>query len=889
MAILPIGHDTYEVSALPGSYVAVSKDGVLHGAALVGPSGVVLVPIQPALTSGAVDIVVTKPQHIPYLQQVPAAALAGPYITLDSFTINDEDGNNNGLADYNEEFSVHVTLKNVGSDPSDEMLATLSGSDPYVTLTSITTRNFGVIANGATSTLNDAYSFTVANNAPDQHVAEFELQMTDGSDNWEAMLLITINAPDLSISASFIIDDTGGNNNGQADPGETLNLVFEVSNQGNSQATNVGAILSSANPYLTINTSSVNIAQLNAGATENATFSVSIDEDTPAGTPIQLTLTAGSGAYDASRDFTLVVGLIIEDFESGDFTKFNWTFTGNQPWVITDVEPYEGTFSAKSGAITHSQSSQLILEYEVAASDNISFFRKISSETNYDYLKFYINNTMVGQWSGTVDWGEVEFPVTAGLNTFKWEYMKDGSVSSGSDCAWIDNIKLPPSSSACSSPYGLHATLISSNSAMLNWSSGEEEISWDVLWGLSGFDPENSGTLAENLPAPNYQITDLNPSANYDFYVKSNCADELSSAWSGPASFTTLCAVFNLPFIEIFSTPSVDCWSYPEGQGNWNIGSSYAPPSSQSGLPNAFFGWTPTLTEYSHSLTSPLLDATGMAEVSINYLLFLSNYSSNTEEKLTVEYKSVCGVDWVLLEEFSNEGVGSGTVEFSRENQLLEEMQGKEFQVRFRAHGLNSFNINGWGLDDILLHAIEATIPEINTIGFDEPLMLDGEDLPLCADATQTIHVYDLQVHLGGHADLIAGQNIIFHPGARVMEGGYLWARITSSDDYCDQPASLLASEEIGSATNEKKISADTFLSVFPNPTTGIVHLSFGETDASTVVSIEVYGMLGERFIRQDLPGSSEYEVDLTHMPKGIYFIRVLKGDEMGIEKVIKQ
>ncbi len=104
----------------------------MHGAALVGLSGEVEVPIEPILSSGLVDIVVTKPQHIPYMTQVPAAALEGPYVVLDSFEVNDSDGNNNGMADYSEEISLHITLKNVGADPSADAIATVTGTDDYV-------------------------------------------------------------------------------------------------------------------------------------------------------------------------------------------------------------------------------------------------------------------------------------------------------------------------------------------------------------------------------------------------------------------------------------------------------------------------------------------------------------------------------------------------------------------------------------------------------------------------------------------------------------------------------------------------------------------------------------------------------------------------------------
>ena len=35
--------------------------------------------------------------------------------------------------------------------------------------------------------------------------------------------------------------------------------------------------------------------------------------------------------------------------------------------------------------------------------------------------------------------------MTRGTNVLKWEYTKDVSVSSGSDCAWIDNVVFPAS------------------------------------------------------------------------------------------------------------------------------------------------------------------------------------------------------------------------------------------------------------------------------------------------------------------------------------------------------------------------------------------------------------------------------------------------------------
>ena len=57
---------------------------------------------------------------------------------------------------------------------------------------------------------------------------------------------------------------------------------------------------------------------------------------------------------------------------------------------------------------------------------------------------FYIDDEEIHSWSGNVEWYEHSYPVTPGRHEYSWVYAKDYSVSSGSDCAWIDYITLPP-------------------------------------------------------------------------------------------------------------------------------------------------------------------------------------------------------------------------------------------------------------------------------------------------------------------------------------------------------------------------------------------------------------------------------------------------------------
>jgi len=76
-------------------------------------------------------------------------------------------------------------------------------------------------------------------------------------------------------------------------------------------------------------------------------------------------------------------------------------------------------------------------------SGDITFYRKVSSELDYDHLEFYTDSVEMDKWSGEEDWAEVSFHVDGGKRIFEWTYSKDGSESGGDDTAWIDDIVFP--------------------------------------------------------------------------------------------------------------------------------------------------------------------------------------------------------------------------------------------------------------------------------------------------------------------------------------------------------------------------------------------------------------------------------------------------------------
>ena len=131
-----------------------------------------------------------------------------------------------------------------------------------------------------------------------------------------------------------------------------------------------------------------------------------------------------------------------EDFETNDFSKFTWTSSGDASWRTTRQERHSGSYGAESGSIEDGESTALAVIIDCVSGD-ITFYRKVSSESNFDYLNFYIDGVEKGSWSGEEDWEDVSFPVDEGTRTFEWTYSKDGSESEGDDTSWIDDIVFP--------------------------------------------------------------------------------------------------------------------------------------------------------------------------------------------------------------------------------------------------------------------------------------------------------------------------------------------------------------------------------------------------------------------------------------------------------------
>jgi hypothetical protein len=321
-------------------------------------------------------------------------------------------------------------------------MVTLSCSDPYIIVTDYS-ELYPVIPAGQTISVENGFAFSINSDVPDQHPVTFSLSSSNGEITWESTFIVTVNAPILHINSITIDDSAGGNGDGELDPGESAAIMINYSNTGHAVAYDVDAFLEGQSGFTEISDPQQNFASIGFLGAFNKTYHVDVDTAVPEGINVDFVNELTMGQLVLDKVFPVKISAKIEDFETGDFSQFNWQQNGNLPWQIISQYPYQGFFSAKSGAITHNQTSEISLIYKVMEDDSIIFYRKVSSESS-DFLKFYINNQVIGSWSGTTGgWKREAFAVSAGTKTFKWAYEKNAVGSAGSDCAWLDNIQFP--------------------------------------------------------------------------------------------------------------------------------------------------------------------------------------------------------------------------------------------------------------------------------------------------------------------------------------------------------------------------------------------------------------------------------------------------------------
>ncbi len=339
--LLVIGAASFTVNTNPYAYVAVSKDGVLHGAGFANADGMAEVQFFELITTpGEADVVITGQQLKPFAGTVMVASPDGAYVLLKDAEVNDQlNGNGDEKMDYAEEFSLNLNLQNYGQEAGENITITLSSDDQYVDVIS-ETASIQSIQAGEILSLSGVFVIVVSESIPDNHSVLFRLEATNGEEIWASAFMLKGHAPVLAFEG-LTINDEQGNNNGKFDPGETVEITLYAKNTGSSEAFDVFGELISNDSFVTIISEEPQPFG-NAGSDEivSATFIAMASENTPAGhlVAFDLELSAEMG-ISGSGQFDLTLGpipVLIVDLDGNQNSAIRIQEAVNQLGIVNE-------------------------------------------------------------------------------------------------------------------------------------------------------------------------------------------------------------------------------------------------------------------------------------------------------------------------------------------------------------------------------------------------------------------------------------------------------------------------------------------------------------------------------------------------------------------------
>ena len=409
---------------------------------------------------GTAQLTVIGFNKVSYQSEIEIVPAEGPYLVLNDYEV----ASNDGVVNYGDEAMVNIGVRNVGVESVSDVIATLSTESEYVTEFLNNTATVSNIEPGEIVNIENEFHFVVANNTPDGTKIPFHLVLDAVDQTWQAAFNITVNAPALVLSKAEPDGELMGGGQG--------NLVFAFKNEGHATAPTESLNVFSSSSDIALESNVFEVNAIQSSDSVFVTVPLTIAEGVETGSCYEISYLLNAEHYSISGSTVISIGTVTEDFETGDFSAFSWEFEGSQDWTIDSTNAYQGTYCAKSGAITHSQSTRMILRVNIPAGGEISFFKKVSSENNYDKLTFLIDNNQKGQWSGNQGWTQESYPIEAGRHVFTWDYTKDVSVSSGQDCAWIDNIQLPATGlTQCAQAVTELTVVVNENDVTLEWAA----------------------------------------------------------------------------------------------------------------------------------------------------------------------------------------------------------------------------------------------------------------------------------------------------------------------------------------------------------------------------------------------------------------------------------
>ncbi len=378
---------------------------------------------------------------------------------MDRLVIYDQNGNE--LIEPGETVNLAMKLNNLGLTDATNVQATISSSDPYITVLSHSS-GFPSIEGLGTAYSNQYYTIVVAENCPNHYTASLNVAITSTSGTWSSVHQVFVQKATVVLS-SWTIVDVLGNGNYVLDPGESGELILNLYNESNVAAQNVQVALAENSPYIALSTTSVLVDEIPVHKKYQKRVGISVLPSTPIGTEVLLNLTiTSSNGEPSTSQVRLFIGEVsyLYDFETtnGGFTATTNQSIGWEWGTSTYAGAYSGTKVWGTG-LNINYDNLAVYELvspsmQVSSTSLLTFRHRFNIENNYDGGQVLISTDNGANWTiihpdggyphnslpalggpgyhGTLNqWTLATFTLSSYANQqvrFKWLFKTDGTV-----------------------------------------------------------------------------------------------------------------------------------------------------------------------------------------------------------------------------------------------------------------------------------------------------------------------------------------------------------------------------------------------------------------------------------------------------------------------------
>ncbi|AWG24186.1 choice-of-anchor J domain-containing protein [Flavobacterium kingsejongi] len=326
-----------------------------------------------------------------------------------------------------------------------------------------------------------------------------------------------------------------------------------------------------------------------------------------------------------------------EGFNTDSTTEFCWTVLNlnndNRVWDLNSTNaPFEGNQAAMfyTGFSTNNNDMLISPAINLTGNQRLRYQHKLSSQFDPMQFKVMLSTTGIDPGDFTTELVPLQtytngayVEKVVNLSTIPpgpvyIAWYVPGSSPSGYQL-YIDNVIVedqPP----CAAPTDLAVTNVQSDNVQLSWLAGNTETAWEIIVQApdAAFpDDTMSGTAATNP----YIKTGLFANTTYVYFVRATCGGTNgNSTWTGPFTFTTACAAFDVPFYEGFNSDSASqvCWTVLNLNGDfsdWDMDNTWGGPFEGNEVATVYTG----NSSNNDWLISPALNLTGNQRLKFHY------------------------------------------------------------------------------------------------------------------------------------------------------------------------------------------------------------------------------------------------------------------------------